>query len=287
MLQVILSGVIAGGLYAAIAVGLTVSFGVMDIVNFAHGGFVVLGAFVAIVATRTGAPLFLAILIAMAAIALLGAALELGLFRFTLDKPFNGLVISVGILAVIEQSVVELFGPDAHPLHPFTYGAIHFLGVTLAVEHIIIGAVGFLAVVAYWAVIRFTRFGLYTRAVAQDREMAALLGLRYTRQFSVNFAVGAALAGMAGALLATIQPVSAFSAEGPTFTAFTVVIIGTLGSVPGVIVAGVLLGLVQNLGISYVSPSFASIYPFLLIMVVLAFRPAGLFGGHTLKRRVA
>jgi branched-chain amino acid transport system permease protein len=287
MIQAIVDGLTMGGIYALLAVGLTVTFGVMNIVNFAHGAFFVLGAFVAAKAVDQGVPLILALLAAFAIIAVLGLAVEVGLFRFTLDRPFNGLVISIGLLAVAEQSVVQLFGSESQPLRPFTFDTVHALGVSVSAERLIVGVVGVALILIYWQVIERSRFGLYTRAVAQDREVAGALGVRHGRIIAANFAIGAGLAAVGGSLLATIQPISAFSAQTPTMLAFTVVVIGTLGSVPGTLLAGLLLGVVQNVGIAYVSPSFAGTYPFLLLMVVLILKPAGLAGGATLQKRVA
>lgn len=281
----LISGVIAGGIAAVIAVGLTVTFGIMDIVNFAHGGFVVLGGFVAFAGTRNGVPLWASVLIALVAMGLVGAVLERGLFRYTLRNPFNGLVISVGLLALMQEGVSRLFGSNSQPVRPFTYSSVDILGTRFGWEQLIVGGIGFAAVAAYWSWIRYSRFGLFTRAVAQDREVAALLGVRYGRIFTLNFALGAGLAGLAGALVATVEPVSAFSADGPTLTAFTVVIIGSLGSIPGVVVAGILLGVVQDAGVAYVSANFANLYPFILVLVILAIKPAGLFGGSSLKVR--
>lgn len=279
------SGAIAGGVDAAIAVGLTVTFGMMGIVNFAHGGFLVLGGFVAFECARHGLPLWSAVLIAMGAMAILGGLCERVLFRQTLKAPVNGLIISIGLLAVTQASLVQLFGTNSEPLAPFTYKTLHFFGERLSLEQTIIGLVGFATVSVYWGVVSFTRFGLKTRAVAQDREVASLLGVEYGRYFTAHFAIGASLAALAGALVATVQPVSAFSALGPTTTAITVIIIGTLGSIPGVLLAGLLLGLVQELGVVYVSTNFAGLYPFLLLVLVLAVKPAGLFGGSNLRVR--
>jgi branched-subunit amino acid ABC-type transport system permease component len=189
------------------------------------------------------------------------------------------------LLALMQESISLLFGTSSEPVRPFTFAAVRILGTAFGVEQLVVGGVGFAAVGGYWAWIRYSRFGLVTRAVAQDREVAGLLGIAYGRVFTLNFAVGAALAGLAGSLVATIQPVSAFSASGPTFTAFTVIIIGTLGSIPGVIVAGALLGVVQDLGVTFLSADFASLYPFVLVLLVLVIKPAGLFGGRSLKVR--
>ena len=281
----VVSGLVAGGTDSALSVGLTVSFGMMGVVNFAHGGYLVLGGFVAFEAVRHGLPLIVGILLGAVAVGAVGGLCEKLLFRRTLIAPINGLIISIGLLAVIQESLVDLFGPNAQPVKPFTYRTIDIFGEKMSLEQTMIGVVGFIMVSGYWAIVTFTTFGLKTRAVAQDREVASLLGIRYGRYFTAHFAIGAALAAIAGALLATIQPVSAFSALGPTTTAITVIIIGTLGSIPGVMVAGIVLGLVQELGVTYVSTSLAGLYPFLLLVLVLTLKPAGLFGGGSLRIR--
>lgn len=281
----VIAGVVAGGIYAAYAVGLTVTFGIIDIINFAHGGFVLTGAYTTVILVNAGYPFWLAVLIAFAVVYALAAIVELGLFRSTLGKPINGLIISVGLLAIVQNTAQGLFGTRVRTIDPWTYDMVNILGVGVSLQRLLVGLLGFVAVIAYWAAVRFTRFGLQTRVVADDRHVASLMGINVGLIVNTNFAMGAGVAAIAGGLVATIQPVTAFSAEEPTLVAFIVIIIGAMGSIPGVLAAGILLGVVTNLGLAFISPSYALVYQFALVALVLILKPEGLLGRKIVSER--
>lgn len=274
--QQIVSGVVTGGIYAAFAVGLTVTFGITHVVNFAHGGFVLIGAYAVALLVESDVPYVPAAILAACCAAVVAAFVERFLFRATMTRPFNGLVVSAGLLVILEGTMLELFGSDVRSIAPWTYDTVGIFGAEIAVQRLIVGALGFLSVLLFWALVQLTRFGLHTKAVAEDRETAELLGLRSGLILNINFVIGAAIAALAGALLATIQPVTAFSAEGPTLIAFTVIIVGSLGSIPGAILAAVLIAILTNVGVAYADPSLALVYQFGVVIVVLVLKPEGL-----------
>ena len=281
----IVMGIVVGGIFAAYAVGLTVTFGIIDIINFAHGGFVLVGAYGTVVLVNAGLSFPLSLFIAFGIAYALASLVERGLFRQTLSNPINGLIISVGLLAIIQNTALGLFGTRVRTLDPWSYSTVSLLGVSVSEQRLVVGLLGFAAVVVYWGVIRFTRFGLQTRALADNREVAALMGMNVGRVVNINFAVGAGVAAVAGALMATIQPVTAFSAEEPTLIAFMVIIIGSMGSIPGVLVAGILLGIATNLGLAFISPSYALVYQFGLVVLVLILKPDGLLARKVVSER--
>ncbi|MBT2301961.1 branched-chain amino acid ABC transporter permease [Variovorax paradoxus] len=281
----IIMGLVAGGIFAAYAIGLTVTFGIIDIINFAHGGFVLVGAYCTVVLVNMGVSFPVAVLISFAVVYLLASLAERGLFRQTLSNPINGLIISVGLLAIIQNTALGLFGTRVRTIDPWSFDTVSILGISVSEQRLMVGLLGFAAVVAYWGVIRFTRFGLQTRALADNREVASLMGMNVGRVVNINFAVGAGVAAVAGALMATIQPVTAFSAEEPTMIAFMVIIIGTMGSIPGVLVAGILLGVATNLGLAFISPSYALVYQFGLVALVLILKPEGLLARKVVSER--
>lgn len=281
----IIMGLVAGGIFAAYAIGLTVTFGIIDIINFAHGGFVLVGAYCTVVLVNAGLSFPLSVLAAFVVVYLLASLAERGLFRKTLSNPINGLIISVGLLAIIQNTALGLFGTRVRTIDPWSFDTVSILGISVSEQRLMVGLLGFAAVVAYWAVIRFTRFGLQTRALADNRDVAALMGMNVGRVVNINFAVGAGVAAVAGALMATIQPVTAFSAEEPTLIAFMVIIIGTMGSIPGVLVAGILLGIVTNVGLAFISPSYALVYQFGLVALVLILKPEGLLARKIVSER--
>lgn len=281
----VIAGIVAGGIFAAYAIGLTVTFGIIDIINFAHGGFVLVGAYLTVVLVNASLPFWMAVLIAFLAVYALAALIETALFRSTLGKPINGLIISVGLLAIVQNTAQGIFGTRVRTIDPWSYDMVNVLGVSISLQRLLVGLLGFVAVFVYWAAVRFTRFGLQTRAIADNRHVASLMGINVGLVVNTNFAVGAGVAAIAGGLVATIQPVTAFSAEEPTLIAFIVIIIGSMGSIPGVLAAGILLGVVTNLGLAFISPSYALVYQFALVAVVLILKPEGLLGRKVVSER--
>ena len=279
-----LSGISHGMLLFLISAGLSLIFGVTRILNFAHGGLFMLGAYVAmsvIGLVLGGLPGFVLSLIAGAALLLLvGGALEILLLRriyrsaheFQLLLTF-GLVFVIGDLVMIiwDREERSVAGPE------LLSGATRLIGVTFPTYRLFLILVGIAVAIALWVLLHRTRFGIWIRAATLDREMLGALGVNTRRLYTGVFALGAALAGFGGALAAPVLAVGPGLHVEVIIDAFVVVVIGGMGSIPGALVGSLLVGLVNAFGI-LAFPSLAVVLTFALMAVILIVRPWGLFG---------
>ena len=281
LLNVVVQGVLTGLVYGLMALGLSVIFGVVRVVNFAHGEFAVIAMYAAFVLFST---LRLDPLIALIPIALAFFGLGYALQR-TLINPFVGrpeheqFILLVGVAIIIVNGLLMVFGPDARPTNlPYAFDS-YAVGPIFVDKVRIYAAVAALAVAGLlFAFFRYTRTGTAIRACADNLVGAAVVGLDVKRLYALTFGLGLACVGAAGALLVTIA--DAAPSLGPAYTllAFTIVIIGGLGSMAGALVGGVLIGVSEALAGFLIAPSMKSMFSFALLIAVLLFRPQGLLG---------
>jgi branched-chain amino acid transport system permease protein len=287
LVQNLLNGLLIGGVYALVGVGLSLIFGVLRIINFAHGDFVVIGMYSAIaIFGALGIDPYVGALISLPLGFLLGLAIEkLLLARLVDAPPESTLLATLGLALIIQNSMQLIFG--AQPRSVFVdYGTatVRFGGVTLSVIQLLASFVIVLVIVALWLFLTRTETGRAVRATSQNRLGAELVGIDTLRIHGVVFATGLTLAMVAGILLIpqlSVTPVL----TGPVFTlkAFVVTVLGGLGSVWGAIGGGLLLGVVEVLGASYISNGYRDAYGLIAFLAVLLLRPEGLFG-RTVKR---
>jgi len=290
------NGLQLGLLLFLIAAGLTLVFGIMDLVNLAHGSFYMLGAFVgASVAAHTGS-LLLGLLAALPAVAALALLIEAAVVRHLYRRGHLDQVLATfGLILCFDASVLYLYGPEglSLALPEALRGRVAIGAVELPAWRLVIIATGLLAAVGLWALITRTRVGMQIRAGASDPAIAEALGIRVGLVFSLVFALGAALAGLAGLLITPVTEASVGMGNDIIITAFVVIIIGGIGSVVGSFVAALVVGLVDTLGRSVLDtllltvvpgeaaetagPAIASMLIYILMAVILALRPAGLF----------
>jgi branched-chain amino acid transport system permease protein len=283
LLLAILEGTVAAAVLALTALGLSLTFGVMRIVNVAHGEFYMLGAMVAWWLSRLfyGHPLL------GFAVALIGAPVTVGLLALVADRlilrrinydPGSTIIATIGLLFVVQQLALSIFGADAKPVAaPFSYRVVlpwfGYSGYKLFVV-----AASALILLAVWWVLTRTRFGLIMRATQHDREIATAFGIPVDKVYAGVFVAGAAIAAIAAVLLVPIQQAHYLMGLDPLLMSFIVVIIGGLGSIKGCIVAALIIGLTDGVISVFFSPTLASILATLLVAFVLIFRPRGLFG---------
>ncbi|MGI3212493.1 branched-chain amino acid ABC transporter permease [Roseovarius tibetensis] len=293
-----IEGAVTAAVLALTAVGLSLVFGVMRVVNIAHGEFFMLGAVLAWwIAQMVGGPAGWGF-----AAALIGAPLIVGALAMAADvtilkrldhDPERTIVATIGLLYIIQQSALMIYGPDARPVEaPFDtrlaipwpeYGPQGWQMVwpwglgTTSYKLAVIGAAAAI-LCAVWAVMARTRFGLVMRATQADREMATAFGIPVARVYALTFGLGAGLAALAGVLIVPIQQAHYLMGADPLLLSFIVVIIGGLGSLPGTVLAAVLIGLSDGIISVFFSPTLAKILATLLVALVLVFRPQGLFG---------
>ena len=277
-IQQLVNGIMSGMLYALVAVGLTMTFGIMNITNFAHGEFLMVGAFAAYFLNLAGMPFVVSILGGALAAALLGVLVERSTFRFTLAEPVNGLVVSLGLIAILQNGMALIAGTQPLNMPPPWPGTIEIGGVVLATQRLVTIGIGALAILAIWMVLRHSSLGRSLRALAVDRVAAALMGVRTGHMYAIAFALGCGLAGLAGALVAALFPTSPFMGGAPVAKGFIVIVLGGLGSVPGAIVGGLILGIVEALGSGYISSAFGDGFGFVALILLLLIKPNGLFG---------
>jgi branched-chain amino acid transport system permease protein len=280
-----ITGLALGVAVVLVALGLTIIFGLLDVINMAHGEFYAVGAYVALALGASGVSFWLLLVIVPLIMIPIGYAVERGLIQRvfnTPDRHVTTLLLTFGLGLVIEEALKVVFGPNTQrPPTPIS-GAVEIMGVILPTYRLFLIVVGAAIVATVAIVVNKTRLGAIVRAAAFDRNMAASLGVPVTRVFAGTFAFGVALAGLAGVLLAPIYSVFPTMGRDFIFLAFTVVIVGGMGSIAGAVVAGLLITQVQAMSSLIVSPVWSDPIVFGIMVLVLVVRPQGLFGrlGH-------
>jgi|SRR5579883_2046457 branched-chain amino acid transport system permease protein len=283
------NGAIIGVIYALIAVGVTIIFSILKIVNFAHGDLYMLGGYTAYYAiTFLGAPPLGALALSMAALFLFGALVERLLLtplysERTERKDEYGLLVTFGLAFFLRNTALIVFGP--FPLRPrsFVPGVAHLGSLTVTWDRIFAGALGVALIIGLLYFMHRTLWGQALDAVSQSRESAAIVGINPRLFNSLAFAVGAALAAAAGALIAPVYSLAPDMGVLPNIQAYVVVILGGMGSVVGSIVAGILLGEAEGLFTAFFPDptralAYTNAFGVLVLMAVLLVRPTGLFG---------
>lgn len=278
LIQTLLDGLMVGGLYATVAIGVTLVFGIMGVLNFAHGQMVMLGAYTAFFVVSAGLGFWAALVVGMVAMGLLGLLLERIVFRYTITDHMQGLTASLGLIMVIEHLAAAAFTPDPRHFDPPLPGSFEIAGLTLSSQRMLVLFLVVVLVVACYLFLQKTRIGKAIRAMGQNRTGAALVGIRTTQVTAAVFVLGSAMAGAAGVLYGSLFAITPYMAAAPLMKGFILTVLGGLGSVPGAVVAGFLLGVAESLGSRYLSASFRDGYGFILLIIALLFFPRGLFG---------
>ena len=272
------NGLVLGGLYVLIAIGLSIIFGLLGIVNFAHGAFFALGAYFAVTLFNHFG--WAAVLAAPVLVGLAGMALERTLIHRLYDKePLVSLIVTFALALMLEALTRVIWGGLGLPFNapPFLSG-IFLWGPVLITRYrftVFVVTVALLALL--WAFLQFTPYGRILRAGSRDPEMVGLLGIRLPRVLTAVFGLGCALAGIAGVLAAPLWTVDPTISEGAIMPAFVIVTIGGLGSFPGAVIAGLLVGEVVTITIQ-VAPGASGAIMYVFMAVVLLLRPRGLLG---------
>ena len=279
-----LAGISNGMLLFLIAAGLSLIFGVLRIINFAHGALFMLGAFIAVSLSGwlpESSASFVAVLIgASAGLAVIGVAIESGLLRRIYRAPHEfQLLLTFALVFILGDAVKLIWGNQDHSvaMPPLLVGSTQALGVTFPTYRLFLIAAGVVVAIGLWWLLHKTRWGIFVRAATMDRAMLGALGVNTRVLFTTVFALGAALAGLGGALAAPVVSIGPGLHVQVIIDAFVVVVIGGMGSVMGAFVASLLVGLVNAFGI-LAFPGLSVVLTFALMAVVLIVRPWGLFG---------
>jgi branched-chain amino acid transport system permease protein len=278
--QLVFSGMLIGGIYALMSIGLTLIFGVLRIVNFAHGEFLMLGMYGAwALTTKAGLNPYTAALIVTPAMFLFGGLIHRIIIRPALDKPHLVVVFATMGLSIFMQNVaLMLMTADLWDVPPMFDSAILIGPFRFKTELLIGFAITVLCTIALQWMIRATYLGKAIRATVQDSEAAMLMGIPVPRIFLITFAGGSALVGLAACVMMPLF--SVFPTVGLNFVliAFVIVVLGGMGSIEGALLGGICIGVVQSLSSYYVAPAFGQMFFFILFLLVMVFRPNGILG---------
>lgn len=269
-----------GSTYAIVALGLTMVFGILHVPNFAHGQMYMLGAYVCFfLITVFGFTYWPALALSAIVLALAGVVLEFLVFRPVRDAggvtPF---IAALGALIILENAVVVLWGPEGHRIPNPYPGIIDAFGITMSTQRLLVIGVAVLLIVILQIFIKKTTLGNTIQAVAQNREGATLMGINVNLVSALTFAISTGLAAIAACLVAPIFMISPSMGSMVGMKAFVIVILGGLGSIPGAIAGGMILGLIEAIGGGYLSSAYKDVFGFGALVLILSLKPTGLFG---------
>jgi branched-chain amino acid transport system permease protein len=284
LVAAVLNGLMTGAVYALVALGLTLIYGVLHIINFAHGALLTAAMFAAFFAYRIfGIDPYIATAILTPLFFLLGYALQ----RFVIGPAAHGedrniLLVTLGLAVVIENALLYAFRADTRTINlPYAFDVIEIGTAFLAVPRVIAFAVMIIVAVVLWVIMRWTDTGKAIRAVAREKLGAELSGIDVTHIYAVTFGLGTACLAIAACLLIPTYYVNPSAGNAFVLIAFTIVVLGGMGSVVGALLGGLFVGVVESLSGLYLGESLGQIGIFAMFILILLFRPTGLFGERT------
>jgi branched-chain amino acid transport system permease protein len=280
VLQQAINGIVVGSLYVLVALGLTLIYGVLVQINFAHADIVTLGAFVAYGVTHLLSGNYLAgIAAALAMGAALGWLVNAAIFAPLRERGSEllPLIATIGVSIMLQNAMLVLLGPVPYAFDtPYSNQVIRFGTLFLTVQNVLIVAVSGISIALLYGFMKFTFLGKALRAVSQDRETAGLMGINPNHLIMLTFVIASALAGLGGAMLGPVLVLTPFAGTSVIVKAFAIVIIGGFGNVEGTILAGLLVGLIESYTTQFLDPGLIDIVVFALLLLTLAVRPTGL-----------
>jgi len=279
--QILVNGILLGGLYAVMALGLALVWGVLNIVNLAHGAFIMLGAYASwYLYNDLHIDPFLGLPLAALVMFVFGYALQRGLLNLVIRAPmFNTLLITFGLEVVLTYLAQIMFSADFRTINPpYAGNSLQWGPVVLPLVRLAAFGVAILLTVGMWLLLLHTRLGLAIRASAQNLTAARLYGVEPRHLYATTFGLGLALAGAAGGLYGTVSQVNPYIGTTLTAKSFAIAIIGGLDNPLGVLVGGLFLGVVESLAALYIGPTFSDVASFGILVLVLIVRPSGLLG---------
>jgi branched-chain amino acid transport system permease protein len=273
-----LNGIVNGMILALVASGLTLIFGIMDVVNFAHGELFMLGAYAGVVALTLTGNFWVALLAAAIVIAAVGAMLQIVTLRPLLGRdPLYTILGTFGISLVLQNYALWQFGPVPRKLTEPLSGHFRFFYLEYPYYRIVMALLSAAIIGALWAFLKYGKYGIWIRATTQDRVMAGAMGIPVPVVHTVVFAIGAAMAAASGVLFGPLVGVNHVMGADWTLKAFVVVVVGGMGNLGGSILASIFISLLEAYAALVVSPAQAVIVAFIALILTLLFRPTGLF----------
>lgn len=287
LFQQIINGLSLGSIYALIALGYTMVYGIIQLINFAHGDIYMIGAFTGYFAIMSGLPFPVALLLAMVCPAIVGAVMERAAYKPLRYSPrITALITAIGVSLFLENLGILILKPDPRSFpHVFDAAPFKFSGVTVSAAQVLTFTVTLVLMVGLTLFIRHTKTGKAMRALAQDLEAAQLMGININRIISATFTIGSALAGAAGVMVGILIPrIEPLMGIMPGLKAFVAAVIGGIGSIPGAMLGGVLMGLVETLATGFISSTWRDAIAFGLLIVILLFKPSGILGRNVREK---
>ena len=288
-LTTLISGLSLGSIYALIALGYTMVYGIAKMLNFAHGDVIMVGAFTVIVSVMmVGFPVWVGLLLSVIVCTALGMTIERDAYKpLRKAEPLTVLITAIGVSYLLQNVALLIFGSTQKSFPKvFHVSSVQFGDVSMSGESVVTLAVTIVIMICLSLFINKTRAGKAMRAVSQDKEAAELMGISVNRTISLTFAIGSALAAVAGVFYgATYGFIGPFTGSMPGIKAFVAAVFGGIGSIPGAMVGGLLLGVLESMSKAYISTELSDGIVFASLIVVLLVRPTGLFG-KVIKEKV-
>ena len=287
--QQLINGLMLGASYSLVAIGYTLIFGVLNLLYFAHGEIFMVGAFIGLyLVIFAGANIYFALLGAMVGCGVMGAlAYFVAVRPVAKDRPLAPLISTIGLTIILQNLAIYIFGGQqlAFP-EAIEQKLFHFGPITISSVQLFILGVALASMLALWLFIERTKLGRAMRATAENHETAALLGVNVNRVVLITFIVGSGMAGIAGVLVGLKDSsISPFMGLGVAVKGLIVMLLGGLGNVPGAMVAGLMLGMIEILSAAYIGSTERDFFSFLILILILLYRPTGLFGTRTAEQR--
>jgi len=280
LIEQVINGLMTGSIYVLVALGMVLIYGVMHVLNFAHGVFLMLGGYLChFFFTRITGSYLLALLLSMAALALIGVAIERGVFRPLQGRLRNQVIASLGLILALENLAVAIWGPNALQLKVPAGERLIALGeLRFPLQHLMIIGVTALVVAAMFVFLKWSRFGTALRATSQDRNAAMVVGIPVERMDMASFALGTALAALGGALVGPLFLVFPQMGDAPMVKGLAGILLGGMGSVPGAVIGGLLIGVTESVSTLFLPTDYRDSIAFAMMVLILLVRPSGLFG---------
>jgi len=272
------NGIVTGMILALVASGLTLIFGIMDVVNFAHGELFMLGAYIGVLVLTATGSFWLALVLASLVVAIIGAAIQIVTLRPLIGRdPLNTILVTFGFSLILQNYVLWQFGPVARKINEPITAHFNLFYLEYPWYRLLIALLSALIIGAFYLFLKFGKYGVWIRATTQDRVMAQAMGIPVPWVSTGVFALGAAMAAASGVLFAPLAGVSHTMGLDWVLKAFIVVVVGGMGNLGGSIAAAIFISLLESYAAIWVNPSQAVIVSFVVLILTLLFRPTGLF----------
>lgn len=282
-----INGLNIGSIYALIALGYTMVYGIAKLINFAHGDVIMVGAYISFISMKFGLPWWLAVIISIVACAVLGVVMEKVAYKPLRNASRISLLITaIGISYLLQNLFQLIFGANPQPYHAFiTLPALNLGGISIQANYYITFSVSVLMMILLTLFVNKTTMGKAMRAVSEDEGAAKLMGINVDTTISLTFAIGCALAAIAGILYANCYPmINPTLGSLPGIKAFIAAVLGGIGSIPGAVIGAFILGMVEAMTKAYISSQLTDTIVFAILILMLVFKPAGILGKNVKEK---